>query len=314
MKTAAIIRASIAAAILLTAVGAAAPAAAAGRSLPAGDTLYTIGCDAEPTLALYTVDAATANAALVGDGSGIPGDCAYDPAYDFSTGVSYVLVYNDGYSSIATIDVTTGDIGTPVPATYEGDEFYLDSLTITKSGEAFATLSDQLYSVDLGTGAATYLGDVPGITQAIYGLATNPVNGLIYGIQEGGEIFTIDPAALTATVVGTFTNEKVAATWGLDIDAAGVLWIVTDQDADGVEFNVPGLWSAETSDVAGTAMESGWIRDGGTEYFYTFTALITHAPALAATGLDATPLLAGAAVLGLAGIMLVVTRRRTVTG
>jgi len=197
-----------------------------------------------------------------------------------------------------------------VPVTFEGEGFALDSLTITKSGQAFGTLSNQLYSLALTTGVISHLGVLPGIDENIYGMATNPVNGLIYGIEEEGDIFTIDPVGLTATAVGTFTQAKVQYIWGLDIDSAGVLWIVTDQSEEGAPSTVPGLWSVETSDVNATALESGWIREGGTEYFYTFTALITHAPALAATGFDATPLLAGAAALGIAGIVLVAVRRR----
>ncbi len=305
MKPATIIRATIAAAIALTVLGAAAPAAAAGRTLPPGDTLYTIDCD---SVTLYSVDAATAAATPIGAGD--PEEyCAYDPAYDFSTGASYVLIY-DGLSSIAKIDLTTGLISAQVPVTYEESPFYVDSLTIDRSGKAFATryddLATELFTIDLATGVATHLGVVPGIDEAIYGLATHPLTGQIFGIEDGGDLFIIDPVALTATFVDTFTQPGVRSTWGLDIDSSGVLWIVTDQSQG--ESSVPGLWSASPSDLNGTAIESGWINDG--EYFYTFTALIVPGPALAATGIDATPLLAGAVVLGLAGVVLLAMRRR----
>lgn len=305
MKNFTAVRALAALAFIAASVAVATPAQAAGRTLPAGDALYTLACDSgEPEL--FSVDGASAASTLVGSG-GVEG-CGYDPAYDAASGAVYALVADGESYLLVTVDTATG-VSTLVGTILDGEEaISVDSLTIA-GGVAYVTSYDELWTVELSSGAATFVGVVAGIDDNIYGLATNPVDGRIYGIEQSGDLLQIDPVGLVATLIDTFTTASVFNEWGLDIDSSGIFWIVTNQD--GGEDPVPGLWSFDQTDVNGSALESGQLLVGG-EYFYTFTAVIVPipVPTLAETGVDATPLLVGSAVLGLAGIALVMTRRR----
>lgn len=312
MKLATIARTSLALAVAFTVVGAAAPAAAAGRSLPTTDTLYTVACeDGGVSVGLYEVDAPTGASTLVGElGTGT--SCGYDPAYDFATGDAYTLVYNyeTYHSDLLKIDVKNGTVLSSVAVTLAGELLQLDAFTIDKGGVAYGVAPyGTLYRVDLATGVAEELGVVPGIEDEIYAMATHPVTGALYAFEEGGALFSINPADLTATYVDTFAQLDVSYVWGLDIDSNGTFWAVTYQIGPD-DYLVPGLWSFELSDVNGTALESGLILDQG-ESFYTFTALIVPTT-LAATGFNAMPLLAGAAAFGVLGLaLLLMVRRRT---
>lgn len=85
---------------------------------------------------------------------------------------------------------------------------------------------NQLYEIDLGTGVATAIGSA-GLSN-IEGMSFNPVNGLLYGIDDAtGELVTINIATGATTVVATTgvpTNEDP----GLAFDAGGNLYVSTD--------------------------------------------------------------------------------------
>ena len=173
MKPASFARAAAVLAIAITAFAAATPAAAAPPPLPDGDYLYTLSCDTRtPTLQLFSVDTATAGLTEVGTGTSADQGCAYSPAWDYSTGTAwnyyraYDAVEGETRWYIAELDVATGASSPGVPVFLGADPLRAEAFTIDLDGNAWLLKNDEsildtgtfLYSVDLATGAATYVG------------------------------------------------------------------------------------------------------------------------------------------------------------
>lgn len=307
MKTTRVI-AAIGVAAALTFV--ASPAHAA-PTLPEGEWLLAASCDSDlPAAEVFHVDPATGTSTAIGTGD-TDFVCSYQGAWDVTTSTYYGVIWDDSTAELVTWDLTTGD-ATKVGDILAGDTAVFPySFVIGLDGKAYFNEYDDLYSLDLATGSATFLGELDGITDDAYGFAVDPRTGLLYLLQENGDLFQIDPVAVTATYVASWTFSTVGTnSWGLAIDSAGTAWVVEFPGED----NYTALWSTPLATFGVDPVLSGNLVDGATGESFSgwWVALIFPAPApqLAATGFDATPIAVAGGMLALAGLVLVASRRR----
>lgn len=289
------------------------PAQAAPPALPEGDQLVAASCNTESygPSTFIGIDTATGTSTPVGDGN--PGfGCAYQQAWDATTGTLYGMIY-DSLASLVTWDYTTGVL-TEVGVFHDDVadlDIYPGALVIDLDGKAYAIQGPYLYSVDLATAKVVNLGTVTGIDNSIYGAAVDPTTGLLYGLEQNGDLVLIDPVALTGTAVGTWPT-STEWSYGIAIDHAGTAWVV-ESPGDGT---YSALWSTPLATFGVDPQLSGNIVDAGGDDPTTWWATIIYppapapAPALAATGFDAAPLALGGVVLAAAGAVLIARRSR----
>lgn len=92
----------------------------------------------------------------------------------------------------------------------------------------YSVVSDNLYSIDIATGAETLIGPL-GVTGDFEALAFDPTSGVLYvaadGNSAGASIHTVDIATGTATLVGahgvSYTNG------GMAFDSSGQGYLIT---------------------------------------------------------------------------------------
>ncbi len=287
------------------------PAHAAPPALPPGDQLVAASCDDEyGTSTFIKIDAATGASTPVGAGN--PGyECAYQQAWDATTNTLYGMIY-DSNSVLVKWDYTTGVL-TEIGAFFDTDNataIYPDSIVIALNGSAYAIEGLDLYQVNLSTATVTLLGAIAGADSSIYGAAVDPSTGLIYGLEQSGDLLLIDPVALTGTPAGTW---PISTDWsyGLAIDRAGTAWVV-ESPGDGT---YSALWSTPLATFGVAPQLSGNIVDADGDDPITWWATIIYppVPALADTGFDAAPLALGGFLLAVLGVVLVTRRsRRTI--
>lgn len=294
----------------------AAPATAAGNSIDPGDSLYAISCDNDDAnWQLYGVESSTAVSTPIGSGTPDENEspCAGQAAYNPATGVSYYIQWTNELTVLASIDPATG-VSTPIDAFYwNNGEFpeYIDadSLAIGGDGSAYILAEGSLFSVDLTSGIVELVSNV--LPAGIYAFAWDSVTDIFYGIASNNTVYEIDVESGGTTVIGEIefpVDDNEWRVYSLQFDEAGSLWIEVDQSNN--SFFGATLWSL-TLDTLGAPVYSGLINDGSP--FYTESLLIlpgTPEPVLAATGVEAAPVVAGALGLIVLGGAALVLRRR----
>jgi LPXTG-motif cell wall-anchored protein len=320
MKTLVLARAAAVVGILASIALVSTPAYAAPRPLPEGDLLFTIACDdAHPEGQLLSLDPATAAATAIGVGTpDISFNCAGQAAWNAATSTAYYVLYN-GEDRLASIDLTTGV--TTVIGTFGTGNLSTgaDSMAIAPNGDAFFISDGDLYSLDLAIADGTLIGAL-GIGGSISAFAADPTSGILYGITDKGDIYTINPVTGAATLLGTvdFSPTNTNA-WSLQVASDGILWIENDIQIDQNTWHSQ-LWSVDPTVPSTTDELSGLIAESGAG-FYTESLLLTvgwappavvipAAPTLPDTGADVAPIALAGLVLGLTGVVLLTLRRR----
>lgn len=286
------------------------PAIAA--TLPAGDVVYTIPCDAnEYNGFLYTVNTTTGVSTRVGSWVNPDDDifnCAGPSSYNPIDGKGYWISWGPE-TNLIQVDLTTGVNTAIAQITLDGTDRSIDSMAIDPQGAAYATYSDggvdTLYSLSLTTGVLTEIGatTIPDDSDT-YGLAWDKVTSRLYAYNTGGEDFWIGD---TTTGAFALVNDDVftdVTPYGMAFDSEGQIWginqdIISAPLADLDDFQVLEVINPYTNGDEGS--------------IYSESILIGPAPALAATGSTTDPRIvvgAGALVL-LGGVLLVARRRRT---
>jgi hypothetical protein len=294
----------------------AAGAAPASAALPEGDTLYGIACpyysadDAKlPPLQLLDLDSDTAVGTPVGVGtpSLAPIDCALQGAWNPVTQTAYAVAQVvGGPVSLVTIDLASG-VSTPVGQfTLSGAPTYVAAIAISLDGIGYAIGNNVMYSVNLATAELT----VVGASTNMDGLAFDPSTGLLYGLQNTGNLYLMDTTTGGLLLLGYVGQ---GATYSMTIDSAGVLWYHNDTWLGGDDYEA-GLWSVPIDDLAGGPEFAGTVSVGeGNPYVEGLFLTWPPPPALAATGstdaASAPIALTGAAALLLAGVAAIVIRR-----
>ncbi|MDH6180374.1 LPXTG-motif cell wall-anchored protein [Microbacteriaceae bacterium SG_E_30_P1] len=303
------------AALSLGLVALAAPAHAAPPALPAGEHLVATTCDSEtfPDLGLFEVDAATGTSTQLASADGAY--CGYQGGWDRVTHKFYFTTWDASFSVLHSYDPATNSVTTIGDITAGDEAPNVYSLVVSLDGKGYFVEYDDLYSIDLTTGAATYLGDLE-FEDSAWGFAVDPTSGLLYLLTEGGELYTVDPAAVTATGVANWSfSEGASYTYGLAIDSNGTAWVVEYPGDEAYSA----LWSTPLATFGTTVELSGNITIGetGDDYEGWWVAIIGEPapapapePVLAATGVDVTPFAAGGLLLLAAGGVLLARRSR----
>jgi LPXTG-motif cell wall-anchored protein len=288
-------------------LGTAAPAMAAGRTLPTGDQMFIVDCDQPIIIELYGVDAATADSTLIGDGTNpvVNDGCAYQPAYDVTTGISYFIEDRDidgDSSTLWRVDTVTGEsVQVGEFHTPELMEPQMYAMAIGIDGKAYAIDdNDELYSLNLANAEVTFvqaLADGP-----IHGFAVDPRSGQFY-VTETDDLYRLDVSTgvLTPVLELDFLGTSIRS---LQVDTAGVFWYINDF-GEGAE-----LWSSTAAE--GSELLSGVFSAGDPDIYSQALLIIpVPAPALAATGSELAPtaLIAGLGILTLGGALLLLRRR-----
>lgn len=299
---------------------AATPVAAA--TLPAGDEVYILPCDAnEYDGILYQVDTATGVATRVGDWVN-PDDeiytCAGPASYNPVDGLGYWIAWEGPESYLISVDLETGVNTNIGEFTLEGDPYYAPiAIAIDDAGNAWATswssTPDVLFSLDLATAALTVVG-ATGVTEESenYGLGWDPITRLVYGYNvDTNDFYTVN----TATGEFVLYNDDVFVDlepYAIAFDSAGQVWGINQ---DIVSAPLTALDDATTLEVI-----NPYTDDDGDIYSESIIikpAALAPAPApqLAATGADQS----GTALVGFAGVLLllagaVIARRRPQRG
>lgn len=291
------------------------PANAAPPALPAGDQLISVSCSAFTWASLLSVDSATGATSITETDSDY--FCGYQGAWDSTTETYFGIDGSDSTSRLVTIDTETSatTVVGPVVDSVTSDGLFVDALTIGTDGAAYFVSSGEFYSVDLGTAVATDLGPLAGVTDDAWGFSVDPSTGAFYLLEEDGDLYSVDPVAVTATYLASWTlTDGATYTYGLAIDHAGTAWVVT-WDVD----RVPSLWSTSLAAFGDTEQLSGrMVRADDFHWENWWVAVVpapvpAPAPALADTGSSVNaPLVGGAVLLMLAGAALVALRRRRV--
>lgn len=298
--------AAVAALVLITA----SPASAAARAIPTTDAMYIVSCDdaGGSTEVLFSVDSATAALGQIGAGIGQESGCAGQPAWDATTNTAYYFDFFPD-ATLNKIDLATG-VTTSIAPFFEGvTPIDVDAIAIGLDGAAYALSSGTLYDLNLATAELT---DPLSSKTDVFGFAVDPTSGLFYGVTDLGEVYLIDVATGAANFLDDLTVTPGENVLSLQIDSAGTFWYLNSLDPST-------LWSSDGSTFAGSEELSGSTDlAGGGETVFSEALLIAPntVPALAETGVDATPaLLVGtaAALALMLGAALVVTRRRGAT-
>ena len=228
------------------------------RTLPAGDHLYAITCNAASAADyhLFRVHPASGAFVSVGGTTSIEGStCAYAMSYDAATKVSYFLAGNTtaGTLPLLRVNLTTGR-----------ERFIADLMlgatkttgfpavvAIGNQGKAFAIVGNSLYRLNLTTGALAVVGPV-GSVGDVYSFSVDPANGLFYAIDEPGHVYRIDTKTGAGTLLGRVStvNSRV---YSLTIDTKGVFWI---NEAGSPAVDNPNIGSFVVSRIATSLIPS----------------------------------------------------------
>lgn len=288
---------------------------ASAQTLPANDDLYAIACNSGiPNLQLLALDPLTGTGTSVGAGTG-PGDsdCAGQAAWNPVTGASYYVLW-DGEDRLASIDVTTG-VSTTIGPFNGPDWTGGDSIAIGRDGTAYLISDSELFSLDLATAEVGLIGST-GFPN-IWGFAYDPVTDAFYGLDDDGNLYTIDTVTGAATLVTTFALGTTTNSYSLQFDSAGVLWI--ENDYPGVIDLSAELWSVNPTTFAAELAGPIQLADASV-YVYTESLLITRGavsavvppaqPKLPDTGVEMGPIGVAGFMLLTAGIAMMLVRRR----
>lgn len=308
----------VAAAAALTAAGlffaTASPAFAAARTIPVNDRMYVLDCDSTEyanAVQGWSVDSTTAAITALPDGNLVAGErCAYQAAYDATTGISYFIDERDLdglFTSLFTFDPATGQ-STEGPQTREETEpVRVVSMAIGLDGAAYAIdENENLYSLDLATAQLEYIATIDDFN--IFGFAVDPTTGLFWIAGDDG-LRTLDVATGAAGIPSYYDYPEGVSVQSLQVDSAGVFWIL---NAPMLPDSVIELWSKFATD--NTNELSGNLAEGEDARIATSLLIIPGPaePALPATGVDATlPLIAGLGIVTLGGALLLMRRRAT---
>ncbi len=293
-------------------------AVSAPPPLPTGSSMYAVNCDdTAPDLQLFSLDSATAIATSIGTGTSIDSaNCGGQPAWDAVTSTAYYVVWPNGShnESLATLNLSTGASTKVADFSLGANPHNVDAIAIGSGGAAYALSNGKLYSLNLATAVLTLIGTTGSQT---FGFSFDPISAEFFTINSSGLISTIDVATGTLTSVGSVGFNHAAATYSLQIDTNGLLWIENDNGSSIAE-----IWSVNRANVATSGILSGNVKLA-TVNTYTEALLLVPgqavvpavvAPTLASTGVDSTRLdvLAASAfaALFIGGSALIIARKR----
>lgn len=190
---------------------------AEGISFGSDGRLYAIGGTVNELWDITTPPGALVGA--TGSRIGLDAGLGMDPI----TGRMFNLNGNSGQSGLYQVNISTGAttwIG-------NGDQFG-DNIAISMAGVAYAIdgiFTDSLYRVDLSTGAFTLVGNLGlGNIGSQFGSSFDPLTGILWALNDSGQIFNVNTTTGLATQIATVTLGTIPVTGfeGLAIEMAPV--------------------------------------------------------------------------------------------
>ena len=287
-------------------------------SMPSDDSLYAVSCqnDEDAQGQLFSVDSATGISSPIGQASA-DALCGYGAVWDAQSSTAYVG-NGEGFSAratgtdpIETINPQTGAIAYGFQPTLGGTAVSVNSLTITRAGDMYATYEPvtngpfDLYSVDMGTGVMKLICST-GSSQYV-AVGSDPTTGTLYGISaDGSSLYEFDPVSATVRILtnslGLYlpTNFTVEA---LQVDSSGQMWVEGDDSSE----TTGEVWVISPTSFAVTP-EWKFSQDG--QAFDSWSLMIVPKSRLATTGVSVSPVTVPLALLALsAGASLVIVSR-----
>jgi hypothetical protein len=165
-----------------------------------GTCYATTGHQGNNPGSLLTIDRATGSGTLIG-----PTGLASAPALAIKTNGEMYCTDADGTGNLYRIDAATGATTVAVNMGLA----FTDALAFDPNDVLYAveSVGSRLYTVDPGTGAATFIGNTfrPGHgIVPIHSLAFDPTTGVMWGGEgtRGDGIYTIDPGTAETALVG----------------------------------------------------------------------------------------------------------------
>jgi hypothetical protein len=314
--------------VLLGALSLSVAAPASAAPLPDGATISVVLADSGQ---VYNADPTTADLTPVGVAN--PGAESVSGLDANDTGAGWAVSAEGLYSA----DLVTGVLTFVAPVTGLDDPGQLldcESLDLSPTGDLVASCegiqSSVTGTINTTTGAFTTLVDEAPLFD---GLATNPLDGVLYGLTIGGAVYKVDLAGNTATLVGQISGTN--AIYDADFDRAGQLWLTSEAGGvgEGSVFHLDSLFTVDPATWTGASVGIFTTPVTGPGFRITDSISVwgtttptpapvpetpvapaaVPAPMLAESGLDVIPLgLAGGLALML-GLGAVALRRRSVT-
>jgi hypothetical protein len=172
-----------------------------------------------------------------------------------------------GPRGLYNFDSATGvsTLRTPVG----GSQRFFGLATRPSTGVVYATdpqNTSTLWTLDIDTGAATFIGNINGDT--IADISFDPLTGTLYGMGRNSErLYTIDPATGAPTLVGT-SDPQVRC--GMCLSPTGQMYAFS---TSGVLYSVDKTTAAATligGGVPGVLVEDAEFTPVGNLYFTSF--------------------------------------------
>ena len=306
---------SAAALVSLSALGAAAVDEAA---LPfADDRLMVLTCDNRFPYSVGEVDTLTGFVTPIGeqiaDGEG---ECWSQGVYNPADGQIYSVDWShgtDGFPLLRSINPATGEDTLMGPITDLRTDLGVNqySLAITADGDVFVASDSELFSLDLATGDATFIGhfnDGDDVNPSFYSFAVNPVDGVLYGVSWiGQDVYAIDTETGSITLVDATWNDVVGGgSASLTFDSNGLAWFQND--------GLTGFFTADVTDIEGTRSTAVAFSYNDANFYaeslVIVPGVIASEEALAETGVGSGLMGSAALAFAIAAVAIAVTRLR----
>lgn len=151
-------------------------------------------------------------------------------------------------------NVNTQLFNTPFNDAGDGDATLNPAATrlYVTTDDGDATAGDSLYAFDNLNGAVTFteIGET-GLTQ-LFGLAMNPITGVMYAVNGGDDsLYTLDPATAAPTLIGA-VGVPLGAIGGMDFSADGQTLVMSNAGA---------LYKIDTTTGLGTFIGDTTLND-----------------------------------------------------
>jgi hypothetical protein len=188
-----------------------------------------------------------------GDG-GTPSPDAAGPLADAAPPAS-ADIYVHTADTLYIYDPDAGELS--LIGLFETDADDITDLAVAPGGTIYAISNRRLYTVDDATARATFLADVPGLSNV--GMTFLP-GGVLLATDKDGGVREIEPATGAVTEIGAFGG-GFATAGDLVAVADGTLYAISDEGPIGDEFD--NNWLLTVDPTTAVASGVGQIGHGG---------------------------------------------------
>jgi hypothetical protein len=190
-------------------------------------------------------------------GNGADASSSADSGPTFDAYIPPVQMYVHTADQLYVVDDQAFDLTSVGMFGLAMEEGGMTDMAVTPDGTLYGITNDKLYTINPVNAAATYVADVPGLSNV--GLTFLPDGTLLATDQDGG-VRRVDPTNGMVTEVGAFGG-GFATAGDLVAVANGTMYAISDEGPHGDEQDNNILLTVNTSSGVGT--EVGQIGYGG---------------------------------------------------